>query len=160
MYVNEILEKIPGINRSQLAWWEKVGYLKPAKVKRGKHLRRIYTEDDVVIIETALPYYRKGVKTRRAFELALQDLRLRRKAAAPPSSVGQKPLYDIIEKGMDTFIDKIFAGKELSLEEICLRTLSVLNSPKYREQLTGLLCLLPIEQTPSGKYRYRRKDRC
>jgi hypothetical protein len=157
MRVGEILERIPALKRDILTWWEHAGYLKPKLLQRGRLRRRIYGERDFKLIQAMWPYYNQGYTSKTAYEKALQDLGWQDEAnaQAPPVEKQLKSIYETSRKPVDTFFQNIFAGKELSLDEICHRAGAVLKTPEYHETLKRLISFLPIEETSSGRYRYQ-----
>ncbi|MDA2933578.1 hypothetical protein MYX82_04475 [Acidobacteria bacterium AH-259-D05] len=160
MRPKEVLERIPGLRRDHLTMWERQGYLQPDKIERGRIKRRSYTKRDLQIVEAMWPYYQKGVMPREAYKRALLDLGWEElRARAPPAKYPLKTLFETHKETVEMFLEKVFVGEELSLEEICLRTLSLLNSQEHREKLTELVYLLPIQQTSSDRYSYRPSNK-
>ncbi|MDA2934845.1 hypothetical protein MYX82_10955 [Acidobacteria bacterium AH-259-D05] len=152
------MRKFPYLTRADLDWWEKAGYLKPELIKKRKLSRRKYSQTDLKIIGAMYHHFVEGDAPSVAYGKAIRDLGLEnRRARSPPLCEELEALYKIHRQGINSFFEQVLVDKELSLEEICLGALSVLNSPKYREKLRKFMYSLPIEQTPCGKYRYRSK---
>ena len=71
MVPQDILDAIPGLTRDKLSYYERMGYIKPKKSKRGTLHYASYSEKDLLLIERAY-YYINGFGSRPsiAFEKA------------------------------------------------------------------------------------------
>ncbi len=78
MNVNAILQEVPSLTREDLYHYERQGYNKPRKVRKGNSRRNDYSEKDVLLVRL-LHYYRqlefwRGQSTKWAYEKALEDI--------------------------------------------------------------------------------------
>ncbi len=166
MKPGEIVAKFPGMTRWDLVWWEKVGYIKPEKVQKNRVKRREYSPQDLQIIGAIWKYTKSGLSAKDAYRLYIEEFRTQ--AIGPTTSLSEdlrtiiykaaRSVSEMNQEGIDTFIERVFDGNELSFMEMYNRAISLLKSPEYQEKLfQTLLSLLPIEQTPSGKYAYKAR---
>ena len=148
--VGEVLAKVPGIKRSDIAWWEQAGYLTPNINKKSRIKRRDYSVEDLGLIQAMWRYRSQGANSQIAYVYALRDLG----KGDIPNEVGN--VLKQKEDKLGKLFEGIFNGQDLSLEELCLRGYAFLKSlpPNTFQEL---ISYLPIEQTPSGKYRYNPK---
>ncbi|MFQ5641454.1 MAG: hypothetical protein ACE5IR_26050 [bacterium] len=71
----EVIEKVgKGLNRDNLAYFVREGYIAPKKAKRGNQVYKQYTEANLWIIDRAMTYMdRFKTRPRAAFEMAKKD---------------------------------------------------------------------------------------
>ncbi len=75
MTPKEILDRIPGLTRDQLAYYTKSGYVRPQKIRRGKNEYSEYSDDDFVVIRSAFDYIHRFETTpKNAFSKAKDAL--------------------------------------------------------------------------------------
>lgn len=69
----DVLGMVPGITRWDLVVWERQGYISPAKVMRGRYFRRVYSENDLALIQLMSSYINQGIKPQMAHQKARLD---------------------------------------------------------------------------------------
>ncbi|MDA2934846.1 helix-turn-helix domain-containing protein [Acidobacteria bacterium AH-259-D05] len=72
--VKEILERLPGLTRYDLEYWEREDFIRPRKVQKRRVTRREYTEEDFDMIRLIWKHHRQGDSPALAYQKALQDL--------------------------------------------------------------------------------------
>ncbi len=76
MTPKDIIEKVSGLTRDQLAYYVRMGYVRPTKHTRGKNEYTEYSDNDLLVIEKAYYYIKNyGTKPKIAFEKAYAELR-------------------------------------------------------------------------------------
>ena len=77
MTTHEILQKLPGLSRDTIYYWERRGWIasSPAAVRSGEGSRREYSEGEFRKIAKIWEYYQEGLRPEKAYERALQDLK-------------------------------------------------------------------------------------
>jgi uncharacterized protein YjaZ len=71
----EVIKKVSkGLNRDNLAYFVREGYIEPKKNRRGNQVYKQYTEANLWIIDRAMTYMEKfQTRPRAAFEMAKKD---------------------------------------------------------------------------------------
>ena len=159
MRPKELLEKIPGLKRDHLTMWERQRYLRPDTVQRGRYKLRIYSERDATIAKAMWQYYEKGVMPKIAYKRVLHDLGWKEENARGLSLSGElRKVYKGHQETINRECQEVFQGDELTLDELCERTIGILKSASCQELLTELISIFPIKKTASGKYRYDSRE--
>jgi len=76
MTPKDIIDKVSGLTRDQLAYYVRMGYVNPQKYTRGKNEYSEFSEKDLLVIEKAFHYIGKfGTTPKIAFGKAREDLK-------------------------------------------------------------------------------------
>jgi DNA-binding transcriptional MerR regulator len=75
MTTGEVLNRIKGLSKDTLYYWEASGFLEPRKYQRGRVEKRDYTQKDFQIAQVMYKYYEKGFPPKRCFEKAQQEIK-------------------------------------------------------------------------------------
>lgn len=75
MTTGEVLNKIDGLTKDILYYWEAKGYLRPKKYQRGKVDKRDYSEEDFRLIAAIFKYYEKGFPPKKSYEKAIEEMK-------------------------------------------------------------------------------------
>jgi len=76
MTPKEVLSKVKGLTREQLAYYVRMNFVVPKKKRRGKNEYTSFNENEVLLIEKAFYYIiRFGSKPKFAFEKARTELK-------------------------------------------------------------------------------------
>ena len=77
MTTHEILQKLPGLSRDTIYYWERRGWIasSPAAARAGAGSRREYADAEVRKIAKIWEYYQQGLRPEKAYERALADLK-------------------------------------------------------------------------------------
>lgn len=70
------MKNVPGLSREQLSYYVKAGYVKPKTMRRGKYDYNDYSENDLLVIQTAFHYISEfDTQPKAAFERARNKLK-------------------------------------------------------------------------------------
>ncbi len=129
MVLGEVLEKIQGIDKNTISFYEKMGYIKPKRAKVGSVKRRVYSEHDFEMIRAIWRYHRQGYTPRAAHKRALQDVERKEKEL-------DKEVRDLLRK----------ADKRGAWKAAALRPGSVLPDSDVKRDLIKILKVLIEEE--------------
>jgi len=90
----EILDKIPGLKRDQLQYWQKRGFICAEKFIRGKRLVSDYPKNELKKIELMFEYVNSGDTPSVAYAKATEDLRSRFSSSSSPNKGNGSQLTD------------------------------------------------------------------
>ena len=74
MRMAELLERVPGLTRNEVYYYEARDYIKPKKLKVGKIFRNEFFEEDFELISLMQEYRDQGFTPRVSYEKAQQDM--------------------------------------------------------------------------------------
>ena len=75
MTTGEVLNKIPGLSKDILYYWEARGYIAPHKYQRGRVDKRNYSKKDFKIIAAMFKYYKQGFSPKICYQKASGSLK-------------------------------------------------------------------------------------
>jgi len=75
MKLAEILNKIEGLTRDKVYYFESQGFISSKRIKRGRIERREYTEEAYKKLKALWRYYEEGFPPKVAYEKAVKELR-------------------------------------------------------------------------------------
>lgn len=115
MLLGEILNKIKDISKDTIAFYDKMGYIKPERVRVGKIERRIYSQQDFEMIAAIWRWHKQGFPPRAAHKMALQSIGWLSSTQATEEMKGED--WAPIRSG-DCSDNNVFVGKgfEISLD--------------------------------------------
>ena len=117
----EVLDRIEGLSRSDLTVWERQGYIKPIKTRKGRVYRRKFTEKEFRKIQLIRKNYRTGMRLRVAYERALTELEL----------IGEQHVFSLASPRVSIFSTGIgTTTSELQKLAERLRNIILQESPK------------------------------
>lgn len=74
MTTGEVLNKIEGLTKDILYYWEAKGYIQPKKYQRGRVDKRDYSEKDFKFVAAMFKYYETGFPPKHCYQKAMESL--------------------------------------------------------------------------------------
>jgi DNA-binding transcriptional MerR regulator len=75
MTTGEVLNKISGLSKDVLYYWEARGYISPRKYQRGRVDKRNYSRSDFKLIAAMFRYYKQGFSPKMCYQKAIAGLK-------------------------------------------------------------------------------------
>ena len=71
MTTGEVLNRVSGLTKDVLYYWEARGYINPKKYQRGRVDKRNYSQGDFRVIVAMFKYYKQGFSPKVCYQKAV-----------------------------------------------------------------------------------------